>query len=112
MHDPKLENWMKSAHEIGLVQFGEARWVLTRFTQDISQACTPVGLFEADAICIDNLSDEIVVLDHDVIDRRRCVAANDQRSLISALELAKRYFSECTTAIEFGESRAETMAAQ
>ena len=95
MLDPRLESWMRSAHEIGIVEFNDADLVASRFPHDIPESYVPIGLFESDAICIDVETNEIVVLDHEVKGRQHCLAAQDQESLVTAMRLAEKYFDDC-----------------
>jgi hypothetical protein len=95
MLDPRLESWMRSAHEIGIVEFNDADLVASRFPHDIPESFIPIGLVESDAICIDVETNEIVVLDHEVKDRQLCLAAQNQESLVAAMRLAEKYFDDC-----------------
>jgi hypothetical protein len=113
MLDPRLESWMRSAHEIGIVEFNDADLVASRFPHDIPESYTPIGLFESDALCIDVETNEICVLDHEVKDRKLCLAAQNQESFVTAMLLVQKYFDDCAHDLEsHDETSAEAIAVE
>jgi len=92
---PTIQQWQSSRHEIGIMEFGSSADALNRFPHPIPRGYTPIGRVEAELLCIEDATGEILEFEHEVADRICCRCAASQEQFIEALRILEDYFAGC-----------------
>ena len=77
------------------IQFFPSSYVPNKFIQNIEEIFIPIGMCEAEALCINSETQELLLLEHEVPNLICCKAAKTQESFIDALTLLEKYFDRC-----------------
>jgi hypothetical protein len=92
---PTIQQWQDSRHEIGIIEFSSSNDALKRFPHPIPRGFTPIGTAEAELLCVDDASGELLLFEHEVADRIACRCAASQEQFIAALRILDDYFDRC-----------------
>jgi hypothetical protein len=93
--DPTIQQWQNSRHEIGMIKFSGGGDALKRFPHPIPRGFTPIGTAESELLCIEEVTDELVLFEHEVADRISCRCAASQERFVAALGILEDYFNLC-----------------
>ena len=93
--DQILSGWQKSRHVIGMVEFLTSDSVLRKFVHNIGAEYIPIGMCEAEALCVNRESGEIVLLEHEVSGKIFCKASKDQSHFVFAMKKLEAHFAKC-----------------
>jgi hypothetical protein len=92
---PQIQQWQDARHEIGIIEFSSSSDALKRFAHPIPPGFTAIGTAEAELLCIQDASGELLLFEHEVADRIACHCAASQDQFVNALRILEEYFDEC-----------------
>src|SRR5690349_5748449 len=96
-----IQHWQRIGHEVGMVRFSSSEAALRRFPHGVPKGNTPIGTDEAELLCIEDATGEVLEFDHEVPNRICCRCATSQAHLIEALTILEHYFSRCVESDDF-----------
>jgi hypothetical protein len=108
---PTIKQWQSSRHEIGIIEFSASDEALKRFAQSIPRGFTPVGMAEAELLCVEDATGEALLFEHEVADRICCRCAASQEQFVAALRILEEYFDQCMESDEYSDDEAAGRAA-
>jgi hypothetical protein len=88
---PTIQQWQNSRREIGIIEFGSSADAIRRFPHRIPDGFTPIGVAEAELLCIDDATGELLLFEHEVANRICCRCAASQEQFIEALRIFEDY---------------------
>lgn len=78
-----------------MVQFSSASEALRQFPHAIPGGVTPIGTAEAELLCIEDVTGELLLFEHEVAGRICCRCAASQEHFVAALRVLEEYFGRC-----------------
>ena len=90
---PTIQQWQSSRREVGIIEFGNSGDALRRFPHRIPNGFTPIGTAEAELLCIEDATGELLLFEHEVADRVCCRCAASQEQFIAALRVFEDYIA-------------------
>ncbi len=90
-----IEEFQQTQREIGMIQFMEASLAREAFPHSVPAGYYPIGVAEAELLCIEEATGQPVLLEHEVAGRIACRCAGTQCELLAALRILDAYFSLC-----------------
>jgi len=108
---PTIQQWQNARHEIGIIEFSTSDDALKRFPHSIRRGHTSIGTAEADLLCIDDATGELLLFDHEVADRIHCHCAATQEHFIAALRILEDHFDRCGESDDYSNDEAAGLAA-
>jgi hypothetical protein len=103
---PAIQQWQSSRHEIGIIEFGSSADALKRFPHLIPHGYTPIGTVEAELLCIEDATGEVLEFEHEVADRICCRCAASQDQFIEAIRVLEDYFARCVESDNYADDEA------
>lgn len=90
-----IKKWQTSQHEIGMVQFCSPKAALKSFPHSVTDEQLPIGMFEAELLCVDTRTGEVIALEHEVPGKIFCRCAASQEQWVAALKILEAHFKKC-----------------
>src|SRR4051794_11330267 len=89
---PNIASWQSASYELGLLQFLQPGQLAEQSHHPVPADHTPIALCEADTLAVNDRSGQLVLFDHEQANRILCLAADNQQSLLAALEILQTHF--------------------
>jgi hypothetical protein len=90
---PTIQQWQDSRHEIGIIEFSCD--ALKRFPHPVPRGFTPIGTAEAELLCIEDATGELLEFEHEVANQVSCRCAASQEHFVAALRILEEYLNRC-----------------
>jgi hypothetical protein len=100
---PTIQQWQNSHHEIGIVEFAGSSEAQSRFPHRIPAGFTPIGTAEAELLCVDDATGELLLFEHEVAERICCRCAASQERFIAAFRVLEDYFRRCVASEDYAD---------
>lgn len=105
----KIIEWQNKKHEVGFIRFLNSDIVFEKFIQSIPENHTPIGMCEAEALCINNENNELILIEHEVADRIASKVAKDQDAFLKTITVLEEFFKKCVEDNEYYENEEEAV---
>lgn len=89
-----------------MVEFAGGNDALNRFPHRIPDGFTPIGTVEAELLCINDATGELLLFEHEAANRICCRCAASQEHFIAALRILDGYFQQCVESEDYSDDEA------
>lgn len=105
----KIIEWQNNKYEVGFIEFLNSDIVREKFIQNIPTNHTPIGMCEAEALCINNENNELVLIEHEVADRIASKVAKNKNAFLKTIAVLEEFFNKCVEDDEYYENEEEAV---
>ena len=91
----QIRDWQDSEHELGMLQFGDSIALGENWFYRVDGQFIPIALAEADLLCVDGQTGELLVFDHEVRNRVFCHTSKNVAAFVNVADVLTAYFARC-----------------